>query len=138
MACSQAMHSLDAQALVGQDVEGRVLGGRCVPRGPDEAVGPVRDRGTSVGAGRGGAGLGRGPRARPAGEQGKEGRSPWRAGPRGVGGARVCGTLGAGAVGGACSKGEVCGGKREGSAGEEGRWGVGARAHRDYLSRGLL
>lgn len=46
------MHSLDTQALVGHDVEGRVLGGRCVLCSPDEAVGAVEDRVTSVGVGR--------------------------------------------------------------------------------------
>lgn len=42
-------NSLDSQALVGHDVEGRVLGGRCVLCSPDEAVGAVEDRVTSVG-----------------------------------------------------------------------------------------
>lgn len=49
----QAMHSLDAQTLVGHDVEGRVLCGRCVLGGPDEAVSSVQDHVTSVGCGTG-------------------------------------------------------------------------------------
>lgn len=62
------MHSLDAQTLVGHDVEGRVLGGRCVLGGPDEAVSPVQDHVTSVGGRRGGttaAGAERGPQYEP-------------------------------------------------------------------------
>lgn len=39
----QDVHLLDAQALVGQNVEGRIVGGRCVLGGPDEAVGAVED-----------------------------------------------------------------------------------------------
>lgn len=50
---SQAVDSLDAQALMGHDVKGRVLGGRCVLGGPDEAVSPVQDRVTLVGEGGG-------------------------------------------------------------------------------------
>lgn len=42
-ACSQAAYSLDAQALVGHDVEDRVRGGGCVPCGPDEAVSAEED-----------------------------------------------------------------------------------------------
>lgn len=53
----QAMHSLDAQTLVGHDVEGWVLGGRCVLGGPDEALSPAQDRVTS-GQGEGGGGVG--------------------------------------------------------------------------------
>lgn len=52
---SAAAHSLNAQALMGHDAEGRVLGDhRCVLCSPDEAVGAVEDRATSVGGGGGG------------------------------------------------------------------------------------
>lgn len=81
------MHSLDAQTLVGHDVEGRVLGGCCVLGGPDEAVSPVQDRVTSVGGRRGGSTA--------AGAEGRGWGSLRRVGPGSMGGASICAILGA-------------------------------------------
>ena len=46
---------------MGHDVEGQVLGGRCVLRGPDEAASPAQAGVTSVGVG---ASADRGPKRR--------------------------------------------------------------------------